>query len=392
MLAATDPHRFRVAVRVIGVLLLSLSASAAARAEGTATSGSPSAESSLLRVELWVYGSADAVARARLIGEELVQRLPVRIDVHEARAPEAGARMSESRADVKFEVDLRSLSRVSVVMFDGAGSRELSRRVLPEASSLEVSTEATSYVISTQLQTYLRTRAPRESRPPVAKPPARAPEARKRQTPDTVSSNAPAFFQAEIEAQGRLGWLHADQASVGFALGALARARRPGLSPQLQLLLAGYLPERISRGELVANWWLGSLRLLPGFEWRFGPSLSFVLGLGGGVDWFRLTPVDDPDRAVRGNAVRRVTPVLTGVLGLGLSFVGAGRWLIGVNSDLELAPTRYVAEAGPERRTFLIHNGLRPQVFSGVSFPLGAAPESPRARSAGPSARGATND
>lgn len=278
-------------------------------------------------VEIRVLGDERALVLVRATAAELFSRLDVRLRV--LGADEAFA--ANEPPLVLAYVDLRVPTSPLVDVDDGRTRQELMRRALSDVSSLETGVEAALHVVLSSVESMLQLSEPVPSPTLAPAPAAPTPKIERRGT------------GIDVGALFRLVSLGASRLTPGAGAALELRTDLGPFQPELALWGAIHTTTALDFSDGHASIRPYALRVMPGFSARVSGSLLGSVGLGGGLDHFVLDAGVPPsggrihDRAVS-------DPVLSAQLGLRFPLVGA--WFLSAQGtlDVDLAPTRFVAE------------------------------------------------
>jgi hypothetical protein len=279
-------------------------------------------------VEIRVLGDERALALVRATATELFSRLEVRLRV-------LGADEASPADDVPLVlayVDLRVPTSPLVDVDDGRTRQELMRRALPDVSSLETGVEAALHVVLSSVESMLQLAEPVPP-PPVASPPPPAP----------APKSDPRGPGVDVGALFRLVSFGASRLTPGAGAALEFRTDLGSVQPELGIWGAIHTTTALDFSDGHASVRPYALRVMPGLSARMSRSLLGSVAFGVGLDHFVLEAGAPPS----GGQIRdRVVsdPVLSAQLGLRFPLVGA--WFMSAQGtlDVDLAPTRFMAE------------------------------------------------
>ncbi|HVW27817.1 MAG TPA: hypothetical protein VHC69_20770 [Polyangiaceae bacterium] len=277
-------------------------------------------------VRVFVAGSDEALSETRDAIEDLCARSNVAVIVRDAAgADERLLSATHPSGLAEAYVDLRPNAPGQVVVVDGESRQTIERRTLPSPSTLEMSIETAAEVVCSAVDSILATRVPAEAAPRVVPAaPVPAPDS----APPLLDENAAHGRRAETAIEPSvavygsvtdlgLGAAVGMGASFGLAFG--DRRVRPGA----QLSITGYAPNEVDRFGGEASFAAISTRLVPTLEWRASSFVSLFAGVGGGVDWMRVTDAAAPPGGALRTRAATVNAIGTGLVGVSLWL---GRW------------------------------------------------------------------
>ena len=342
----------------------------------TASRGASAEPSPIVRV--FVAGSPEAVSGMRDALQDQCARPNLAVMVQDAASADAALLDTEPSSGVADAyVDLRPDNETRVLVVDGQTHQQLEGRTLGQASSLELSIEMVAQVVCSAIDSTLAARAAatKASLPPPLPPatptalstPVSA--AHERAQPDSDQVSAAWAGVAGVGADYGAGLHGGVAAIVGASVGS-ARLRFGG-----SLLVDGFPSQGLARQGAQASLDLYGVRLLPSIDWDVSPELDVFAGVGGGVDWLRVSAGMAPPGAVPQNDTSSIEPMLSSLLGAKLGFaLRASAWLaFGV--DVDLARHQYVNDASGANASFFEPPLARPVALAGlaVSFDHSAA-------------------
>jgi hypothetical protein len=331
-------------------------------------------------VRIQVDGDPDAISRTRAVASELFERLGV-TSLVSGREPDF-ERMEEPGRKVlaRAYFDLRDPATPEIVVVDAETEREIVRRTLPESASLEISVEELTHVLYAVVEGLLQTARSRLADVPAkvpAAPPPPAPETPRpemAQPPARRSSGGPSL---SVGAFGRLVSIDSSTILPGGGLALAGRSREDGLAYGGALMAAMH-----ASNEIVFEAARGGVRPLSlrAYGTVSGPTesgVSLLLGLGGGVDLFRIeSDSAPPDASTQGSTV--VDAILSSLLGAHIPIGGRVSLDAAFTLDLDLTPRRFVMEQGGRRTPLLELSRFRPAFVLGGSYSLVGSSSAPR--------------
>jgi hypothetical protein len=353
-------------------------------------------------VRVFVAGSPDAVSGMRDALQDQCARPNLAVMVEDAASADAellDTAHNPGLADAY--VDLRPDNETRIVVVDGQTHEQLEGRTLGRAASLDVSIEIVAQVVCSAIDSTLAARAAAAA---VATAKASTPAP----PPLMVAPQPQPNFIVDGRARRSEG--HApsrrERASVAW-VGAYAVGADYGAGLQLggggvvgasvgstairfggALLVDGFPSLGLDRQGAQASLDLYGARLLPTLEWDARPQLNVFAGLGGGVDWLRVSTGNPPAGAAARTDASSVEPMLSSLLGakLGLG-LHVSAWLA-LGADLDLARHSWVNEASGAPALFYEAPRVRPVVLAGLAVTLdhemAVAGRAAPTRSAGP--------
>jgi hypothetical protein len=369
-------------------------------------------------VAIEVDAPSPVVARVRSTSIEVLERLGVTPVVTQEGAPPSRGEL-DPLAYAYIDLENPHLPRLVVV--DGATRRELMRRTLAETSSLETAIEEATLVLYMVIESLLssntasaETPAPARVSTPAGDPSAtlaptppraatakRTPAAKHVTKPDPVIE-APAEAEAEptsgepspapergsgrdstsvagrvtFDAGAFLRVATLDDSQALTGAGVLVEVRARGAGPRFGAMILGaeHLPVDLSYREASIRLRPFAARLLPTLSFPLGRVFSGVVGVGGGLDWFRTElgslPIE-AEGAGNPSAVDATASALAGVRAHVLRHL-----LVNLDAgvDLDTSPRTFVVRVGGERRALLELARVRPSLMLGVAFSSHGAP------------------
>lgn len=288
------------------------------------------------RVEIRVLGDEAALARVRATATELFARLDVRL-----RVLADGDASVDAAPLVLAYIDLRVPTAPRVDVDDGRTRQELMRRSLGDVSSLETGVEAAVHVVYSSVESLLQLDAakPRVEPAPLARPAAPAAQAPPPATSERRGAGLDVGALLRLVSLAGSRWVPGAGASLDF------RADAGPLQAELSLVGVIHTSSQLAFDDGRAALRPYALRLVPSLTAHVSDALLATAGVGVGLDHFVLDGQAPPSG---GRALDHAVtdPVLASQLGL--RFPLAGAWFASVlgTLDLDLAPTRFVAERG----------------------------------------------
>jgi hypothetical protein len=335
-----------------------LAASVTAVACATFAAGAPPI------VRVYVAGPPEAVSGARDAIQDLCSRSNVAVVVRDAAGADE-ALLAKSRAPDLAEayVDLRAGSPPRVVVVDGETRKDLERRSLPDAASLEISIETVAQVVCAAVESSLATRV----MPPP--PPATATPEKK------LHAGAEPALVLGPEWNSRLGLFGTvanfgagARAGLGAALGVTGSREAVRFGALFDVI--GYPAADVEGAGGLASFGLVGARLLPTLEWHATGAVMVFVGLGGGADWIRISAERPPPGAVGQGSGSSVDAIAAGMLGLQLQLASGVAALLALDADADLSRHRYVIESPQGSQSFFEPARVRPVALAGLSVAL----------------------
>jgi hypothetical protein len=331
-------------------------------------------------VRVFVAGSPEAVSGMRDALQDQCARPNLAVMVEDAASADAellDTAHSTGLADAY--VDLRPDNDTRVVVVDGQTHEQLEGRTLGRASSLDVSIEIVAQVVCSAIDSTLAARAAaaaaakaKESAPAPLPPPV-APQPlpnltvaeRARRSDERAPRAAAAWVGAyAVGADYGAGLQLGGGAVVGVSLGS-APIRFGG-----SLLLDGFPSVALDRQGAQASLGLYGARSLATLEWDESPQLNVFAGLGGGIDWLRVSAGNPPAGAAAQSDTSSVEPMLSSLIG---AKVGLGlhvsAWLA-LGADLDLSRHSWVNEMSGAPALFYESPRVRPLGLAGLAVTL----------------------
>ncbi|MES1175139.1 MAG: hypothetical protein ABUL62_12515 [Myxococcales bacterium] len=321
-------------------------------------------------VRVYVAGTDAAVSGSRDAIQDLCSRSNVAVVVRDAAgADEALLATSHAPGLAEAYVDLRAGSAPRVVVVDGETRKDLERRTLPDGSTLEISIETVAQVVCAAVESSLAARA--------AEAPPAASSVRHEKTPDT---EAPKALRPGPERSSQIDlFAAAANFGAGFRVGAgaslaVSRGRGP-LRFGALLSFAGYPATNVEGEGGVASFSSLGGRLLPTLEWRANRALTAFVGVGGGVDWTRVSAEQPPPGTVGQGAGSSVDAMASAMLGVRLHLGGGVSALLALDADADLSRHQYVIQTPQGSQSFFEPARVRPIALAGLSLALDGASE-----------------
>ena len=327
-------------------------------------------------VRVYVAGSPEAVSASRDAIQDSCSRSNVAVVVRDAAgADEALLATSHAPGIAEAYVDLRVGTPPRVVVVDGESHQDLERRTWPEGVSLEISIETMAHVVCAAVESSLAARAASPPSPPVAqKKQQRAqlePE-RKAERAQSWQTRASLFASgANFGAGFRVG--------VGAGLGlnhGLARWHFGALCS-----LTGFPAAGVESANGLASFGLLGVRALPMLEWQASQSVTAFAGVGGGGDWIQISGERPPPGASPSTTQTVFEPMASGMLGVRLLLGRGVGALLAFDTDVALAPHRYVVQTEAGTEPFFQPSRVRQMALAGLSLSLGGGNAQPRPQS-----------
>jgi hypothetical protein len=263
-------------------------------------------------------------------------------------------------------VELAPETGARIVVVDGRTQAPLERRALDPEPSLEMSLEAVAQVICTTIDSTLAARAPAPATnpppPPLAAPPPLAPPRTAEPDRSTFLGWAGVFGAGSDYGLGFRG-------GAGGLFGATLGSRRWRAS---LLTTATYFPATaVDRQGAAATLGLFGARLMPAAAFRASTDIETVVGLGGGIDWFRMSPGKPPPGGSAESDVGSVDPVLSALLAARLSVSAHFGFWLAAGVDFDLNTHRYVNAASGEPQVFFEPPRVRGSGQAGLAVTFG---------------------
>jgi hypothetical protein len=283
-------------------------------------------------------------------------------------------------------IDLRSMSAPTVHVTETGSQGVLVRRVLPPSTSFDVTVESAAHIVYAAVDSLLRATETRSAGP--ASPGGARAVSSTEADPSTVAEGMPRLQGLGLGVD--VGIFLAVNAFEGptpyYGAGANVelRARKP--SPRLAVRMSATL--YASAHHEVANVDAAikavSFRLVPTIEWLRTSTLAGVLGIGPGLDWFRVSPTPPPLTVgqVRQSS-SNLDPIVAAVVGARIRLGRALTLTLDLGLDLDCAPRRYVAAGGDNSVDLFAPSRFRPTFTAGLSFPVAGVTRSEEATRAG---------
>jgi hypothetical protein len=297
-------------------------------------------------VEIRVLGDERALSLVRATAVELFSRLDVRLRVRDDGEPSRAA--DDATPLVLAYVDLRVPTTPVVDVDDGRTRQELMRRTLSDMSSLETGVEAALHVVLGSVESMLQLVPPprvEPATPPL--PPRPAPVRTERRGTGL-----------DVGALFRLVSFGASRLSPGAGAALELRTDLGAIEPELGLWGAIHATTPLDFADGHASLRPYALRLMPGVGARLSRSWVGNFALGAGLDHF-VVDASSPPSGGRTRDQTVLDPVLSSQLGL--RFPLAGAWFLSLQGtlDLDLAPTRFVAQGELGRQALFTLPRLR---------------------------------
>lgn len=346
------------ALMALAAALALLAPSAAAALEAGSAAGAASQSNVARVVEIRVSGDAAALARVRMTARELLLRLDVQPNVKGIDEPDT--RDAEAPPLVVAYVDLRNVAAPSIDIEDGRTRQGLTQRKLSDVTSLETGVEAVLHVLYLTVESTLQVGPEKPAPPPPAKKPV--PPARPRAT----APRSP--FGFDVGPLLRLSSLGGSRVVQGGGIGLEPRADFG--HAQATLLLSGVLhgTNEVAYGGGEADIRPVQVRVVPTLDWLFSPEISGCVGVGAGLDSFLVSPVQPPNVGRAIGAQSALDPILTSMVGARVPISGRLFLAAMASLDLDLAPTSFVANVGPDTQPILRLPRLRGGFTLALSF------------------------
>lgn len=344
------------------------------------------------QVEIRVTGSPAAVKRTRETAEELFGRLGIRVEVID-QDQEADQSGSPSPPLVVAYIDLSLPVEPRLVILEGQSGRELDRRELPTTSSLETSVEAVTHVIYSVVESLLELARrdpaaikelsePKPSPPaePKAEPASAKPKAaaQRRRPPPSVPLETSTRQRHErgvgVDAGLTFGSVSLGAGRVTPGGGLIGEARWGGPLGGLGVLVMGSVHGSTELGYGGASADLRPIagRLAVTYDIALLSGGALLVGLGGGVDGYRVEARHDAAGVEVSSRSGIVDPVLSGLGGARVHVAGPAYLTALGTLDVDVAPSRFVIAADGVPATVHEVPWLRPSFWIAASFSFGA--------------------
>jgi hypothetical protein len=332
------------------------------------------AEPAPRRPVLAVQVSAERDEAAALDGvlRDVVSGLQVELDIAVVAHIDPGTLIHGAGADRSHPplgrafVDLSDAARVTVYVVDGTWQRVLVRHV-PRTSNPDVDRETVGRIVSTAVEALLAGSFVAYSQPVAALAPPAAderPSPARPQARSKLAARAGLMYEATLLARGpALAHGPAVYGAATFGDGAL----RPALwlTAQRRWPFFGDDPPIGFRLDTTA------LRLLGGIDLDVSPAVTFEIGLGAGVDLFRVEP-----RSTTRDDRTWLAADRSLVVGLARAMIGA-RWRLSDSfsahslfvADIDASGTRLLFERAPDSEPVFALWVVRPGMALTLSVP-----------------------
>jgi len=323
--------------------------------------------------------AADTEATALVAAvEEVAARLGLRVRVEHRDAPPADASWPDD-VIAGVWIDARAPDRIDVrTTCVRAGSRPRSfARSLARAGSRDVVVDEVAEVVRAALESVQAARLdPTDVDPPATRT-APAPEPLPTVSPLPATHEGPHGFGLDLLAFGSERAMSARSAPVLGAGAALeASFGRAPWRPSLWLSAAYGSRFDTEGGAVTFDAGASSLRLMPGVELLDLDVMQVDLDVGGGVDFFSVSPlIVRGTQATVGPTTHYADPVVTAQLLMRLRLVSQVRLTFGFDVDDAFAtasthPTSVAIGRGTGPRDTFVPWTVRPAIAVGLCVPL----------------------
>jgi hypothetical protein len=370
----------------------------------------PTARASRPIVTIEVKAGPEIVSRVRSTVVPLLERLGVTavVTAHPSRSD--GVVRPLARAYIDF-----GNPRMPVLLVvDGATKQELSRRTLPETTSLETSIEGITVVLYVVVGSLLpqgpEAAAPESEatdRAAAAPDPERSSPRDRAADPETEPLTRPAGLEEAPSASDGSGseavngtlpvWLAAGAflrmlllaESRPMAGAAISAELRGGSGLGVALLAAAHAPTEFSFEAAEFDLALYSVRLTPRVPLWTLPRIAAALEPGVGVDWFRTRLKRAPPDSSGASSTSSLDYLVSAGIGVRLQLTRDLELNSTTGVDLAVSPRRFVVHTDEQQAAALEPFRVRPWLLFGLAF---SPSESSRRRgnAALPSARQGT--
>jgi hypothetical protein len=276
---------------------------------------------------------------------------------------------------VRVWIDVRQPDAALITLSDRRSGRTGLTRLVPRRGSRGLLLEETALVVHAETESLLSEPAPAPTSAapsPVALPPE-ASVAPARET--APSGPTPWKVDAMTFAEGQA---FAADSGLVFGAGAGARAHlgRSAWVPGLWLLGAYHAPFGQKNLPVQLNVSVWSARLLPTLRTAGQHRFALEFGLGGGVDWFLISPgVTEGVSQLDANRTD-LSLIAESLLALHVAVSQTTRLVLGATFDWDLHPRSYFAE-GATRDVLIRTHQFRPGLTLGVSFDIAQSADAP---------------
>jgi hypothetical protein len=281
-----------------------------------------------------------------------------------------------SEVVVRVWIDARQPDAALITLSDRRSGRTGLTRLVPRRGSRGLLLEETALVVHAETESVLSEPVQAAAVPSaVPSAVARRPEPSAAPAHETAPSGPmPWKVDAMTFAEGQ-----AFVADSGLVFGAGAGARvhvgRSAWVPGFWLLGAYHAPfgQKNLPVQLNASVW--SARLLATLRTAGQHRFALEFGVGGGVDWFLISPGLVADGVTQLDANRTdLSPIAESLLALHVAVSQTTRLVLGATLDWDLHPRSYFAE-GATRDELLRMHQFRPGLSLGVSFDIAQSAE-----------------
>jgi hypothetical protein len=279
---------------------------------------------------------------------------------------------------VRVWIDGRQPDAALITLSDRRSGRTGLTRLVPRRGSRGLLLEETALVVHAETESLLSEPAPAPSATSAAPSPvAPQPEPSVAPAHETAPSGpTPWQVDAMTFAEGQA--LAADSGLVfGAGAGARAHLGRSAWVPGLWLLGAYHAPFGQKNLPVQLNVSVWSARLLPTLRTAGQHRFALEFGLGGGVDWFLVSPGVTAEGVSQLDANRTdLSPIAESLLALHVAVSQTTRLVLATTLDWDLHPRSYFAE-GATRDVLIRTHQFRPGLTIGVSFDIAQSAEAP---------------
>jgi hypothetical protein len=278
---------------------------------------------------------------------------------------------------VRVWIDVRQPDAALITLSDRRSGRIGLTRLVPRRGSRGLLLEETALVVHAETESLLSEPVPAPAATSaVPSPVAPQPEPSAAPAHETVPSGpTPWKIDALTFAEGQA--LAADSGLVfGAGAGARGHLGRSVWVPGLWLLGAYHAPFGQKNLPVQLNVSVWSARLLPTLRTAGQHRFALEFGLGGGVDWFLISPgVTEGVSQLDANR-SDLSPIAETLLALHVAVSQTTRLVLGATLDWDLHPRSYFAE-GATRDVLIRMHQFRPGLTIGVSFDIAQSAEAP---------------
>jgi hypothetical protein len=310
---------------------------------------------------------------------ELLHRLGLELELTDVDqfAPTEPWQAVPPEVVVRVWIDVRQPDAALITLSDRRSGRTGLTRLVPRRGSRGLLLEETALVVHAETESLLSEPAPAPSATSAAPSPvAPPPEPSVAPAHETAPSGpTPWKVDAMTFAEGQA---FAADSGLVFGAGAGARAHlgRSAWVPGLWLLGAYHAPFGQKNLPVQLNVSVWSARLLPTLRTAGQHRFALEFGLGGGVDWFLISPgVTEGVSQLDANRTD-LSPIAESLLALHVAVSQTTRLVLATTLDWDLHPRSYFAE-GATRDVLIRTHQFRPGFTIGVSFDIAQSAEAP---------------